>query len=223
MSDLRLPPEFWSTVDIEPEKTLVVAYVYGGFAKTGERRVLPLFRSTGKWIAANFPEENFLAINKGPYLVARNSAIRDLIIGNKVTNGRTFDWFLSIDNDVTITTPGMENFLKVQADVVSCDCRMRNPHAWDKPQSFHTPMWFCRTEVLRATQPPWFNYNYSPDFCELLSCDCTYFRNKVIEAGFSVAHGGHCGHGNYGSTWWSNTHGEPELRMPNLGTLLTMA
>jgi len=218
-SNLKLSPEFWSTVNLAPEKTLVVGFVYGGLSETGRKPQRPLLKPTADWLTANFPSDNIIGINHGPLVCARNTAIRDLVIRDAVTMGRKFDWFFSVDNDVTITVPGITHFLKVQADVVSCDCQMRNSRAWEESRSFHTPMWFCRTKVLEAIEPPWFDFVYSPDMCEVRACECLYFRDKAIEAGFSVAHGGHCGHGNHGTAWSTDLHEESTGELPDLGLL----
>lgn len=37
-----------------------------------------------------------------------------------------------------------------------------------------------------ANRPPWFQFVYSPDGCELLACECQFFRDRAIAAGFSA-------------------------------------
>ena len=62
-------------------------------------------------------------------------------------------------------------------------------------QPFHTTFWFARIEVFRAVPPPWFRFVYSDDGCEMLQCECQFFRDRAVAAGFKVCSGGWCGHG----------------------------
>ncbi|MEI8371331.1 MAG: hypothetical protein WCJ35_00700 [Planctomycetota bacterium] len=80
-------------------------------------------------------------------------------------------------------------------DLVSCHCRMRTPAAWSGENSFHTTFWFARIEIFRMLPPPWFRFVYSDDGCEMLQCECQFFRDRALAAGFSVQSGGWCGHG----------------------------
>ena len=67
-------------------------------------------------------------------------------------------------------------------------------------------------EVLKRIEPPWFDWKYSLDGCELLGCDCSYFRDKVLAAGFTVAHGGCCGHDCAGNSSYQKPQGhQPRL------------
>lgn len=187
-----------------PAKTIVLCFEYGGADESGVDRRLVLTPAALSWVKATFPPENVFSVNIGPYLCARNAAIRDCVL--PVAADRGAEWLLSVDNDVTITHPGVENFLQAAGDVVACECPMPSPHTWSDPGAFHTPLWRCRIEVLKTVEPPWFDFVYSPDNCQLLMCDCQFFAAKARAAGFSVAHAGHCEHGNFGSAWWPNCH-----------------
>jgi hypothetical protein len=123
----------------------------------------------------------------------RNRAVRDVVLPKAAELGA--EWALFIDNDVTITHPGVETFLALDGDLVSCHCRMRTPAAWSAENSFHTTFWFARIEIFRALPPPWFRFVYSDDGCEMLQCECQFFRDRVLASGFSVQSGGWCGHG----------------------------
>ena len=177
------------------EKTIVDAFEFGGLTDDGRPRRQPPKPSTQQWLRQNFAADSLFGICKSPYLAARNSAVRDIVLPRV----NDFEWAMFIDNDVTITHPGVEHFLAAGADVVSCTCKMRQRNAWATPDSFHTPFWRCRVEVLGTIPAPWFEYPYSPDGCEVLGCDCMHFRRKVLKAGFSIAHAGHCGHACTGS------------------------
>lgn len=167
---------------LAPDKTLVVCFEHG-------HRITETARA---WLAKRFPATigDAVCIDESPYIVARNLAIRDVAL----PRADRFEFALFCDNDVTPTCPSTDAFLRLDADVASCDCRMRFRGAWDSPDAFHTPLWWCRTEVLRRIEAPWFLFRYGPDGCSLRECDCRYFATKVLAAGFSIAHGGHCGH-----------------------------
>jgi len=169
----------------DPAATIVVAFEYGAGVRD----------STHQWITKTFPAENIRSVRLSPLIVARNRAIRDMVL----PVADKFSTALFIDNDVTITHPGLENWLALEGDVVSCECAMRHPNAWAPLDAFHNPLWRCSMQVLQAIQPPWFHWIYADDGCGIVGCDCRYFALKVIAAGFSVCHGGHCGHTMNGS------------------------
>jgi hypothetical protein len=35
-------------------------------------------------------------------------------------------------------------------------------------------------EVFRTLPPPWFQFVYSDDGCEMLQCECQFFRDRVL-------------------------------------------
>jgi len=161
----------------------------------------PIKRTTAKWLLDHFPPGHFLCyVKEVPMIVGRNAMIRDggLATINRFQKdqGIEVDWVFFVDNDVTITKPGIDNFLAVPGDVVSCECRMQSAHAWGEKDAFHDHFWRCRAEVLRAIEPPWFTENWTEDGCNVVGCECLTFRAKAIEAGFRVRHGGWCGHEN---------------------------
>ena len=155
----------------------------------------PLRESARKWLAERVPPGRYFGISwdETDIITFRNRAIRDVALP-KAAELRA-EWALFIDNDVTVTHPGVEKFLAIDGDVVSCRCRMRTNAPWARVDSFHTTFWFARLEVFRALPPPWFQFVYSPDGCELFRCECQFFRDRATTAGFSVRHGGWCGHG----------------------------
>ena len=160
----------------------------------------PLRRATLRWMVESFPDGQAWLMDKPlPLCAARNAAIRDDVLPRLAASPLAFDWVFFVDNDVTITHPGLEDFLKIEADVASCDCAMPTPAAWELADAFHNHFWRCRPEVLQTIRPPWFAMPTSPDGCDVVGCDCLYFRAKALAAGFSVKHGGYCGHENAAS------------------------
>lgn len=180
---------------IDPSRTIVLAFLYGGFKDHQHRQWGTGKPLTADWLKRTFPEENLRGVNHSPYLCARNRAIRDLVL----PVADQFDWVLSVDNDVTVTTPGDERFLNTPGDVVACECPMPHEGIWGAADAFHTAFYRARVEVFRTVEPPWFDYVYSDDGCELLDCDCGYFKSKCQAAGFTVTHGGYCSHDCQGS------------------------
>jgi hypothetical protein len=173
----------------------IVANVFSG----------PLPPSTEQWIIDNFAFGlRKMTAKQVPLHAARNSMIRDVMLPLLDQNA-DLDWCCFLDNDVTITHPGIERFLAIDGDVVSCECEMPTPNAWAEEESYHDHFWKCRPAVLRAIRPPWFDLNLSADGCDLLGCDCMTFAAKVRAAGFTIKHGGYCGHANAGT--WRHQHG----------------
>jgi hypothetical protein len=163
----------------------------------------PLRVTTLQWVRTTFPPGNAWLVKKPLPLVAnRNTAIRDDVLPRLAE--KEYDWVFFIDNDVTITHPGIERFLEIDADVVSCNCPMNGTKAWDTIDAFHNHFWRCRPAVLQTIHPPWFAMPTSVDGCDLLGCECLYFRQKALAAGFTIKHGGYCGHANAG-TWRGGT------------------
>jgi len=178
------------------DKAMASGFEFGGLDTAGAPVRVPLKNSAQRWLHENFREDRIFGVCKSPYLAARNSAIRDAVLP---LVGQV-EWAVFIDNDVTITHPGLKHFLTAEGDVVACQCKMRTPDAWNAPDAFHTPFWRCRVEVFEKIPAPWFEYPYSPDGCDVLGCDCQEFARKVLKAGFSITHAGHCGHACTG-TW----------------------
>lgn len=153
----------------------------------------PLNHTTAAWVNATFtPERQYgLPWDRLDLIAFRNRAVRDVVL----VQPAEIEWAVFVDNDVTITHPGVDEFLKLTADVASCRCPMPpGTEAWRTANAFHTTFWFARIEVFRAMAPPWFEFRYSVDGCEMLACECQVFAEKVRAAGFTVAHGGRCGH-----------------------------
>jgi len=155
----------------------------------------PLRDSAQEWLSQHVLPGRYFGIDwdTADLMAFRNRAVRDVVLPKAAELGA--EWALFIDNDVTITHPGVETFLALDGDLVSCHCRMRTPAAWSAENSFHTTFWFARIEIFRTLPPPWFRFVYSDDGCEMLQCECQFFRDRVLAAGFSVQSGGWCGHG----------------------------
>ena len=168
------------------DNVLVVANVFSG----------PLPADMRRWLEGRVPAERIIAHAKQvPFISGRNSAIRDAMFPALQRHpGTAWCWFL--DNDVLPAYPGLDEWLAVPGDVVSCRSRMANSHAWCTPDAFHDHLWRCRPAVLYKIPPPWFTLNLSADGCDLLGCECMTFAARVKAAGFTLAHGGWCEHGN---------------------------
>ena len=181
------------------ENAIVVANIYTG----------GLYPTTCGWLCENFPEDSRIAFKKEvPMLMGRNSMIRDAAIPRYEelkANGRNIEWLWFIDNDVTITHPGLERWMETPGDVVSCQGRMESGDiAWSTESAFHNHFWRCRPEVLYEITPPWFELIVSKDGCDVYSCECQFFAIRAQEAGFEVRYGGSCGHDAKGS--WRRMH-----------------
>lgn len=137
----------------------------------------------------------YRAINVTPdRTCARNVGVLDFALRSP----KEFEHFVFIDQDVK-PTKNTPKFLKIKADVVSCQVPMKDPAAWSNQDSFHEALWHTRREVLQAIDPPWFMQRYTNDGCAHDGCICQSFRDKAKAAGFSIAHGGWAEHDQDGS------------------------
>ena len=125
---------------------------------------------------------------------ARNSAIKQAAIGSD----RHYQWFVFLDSDVR-PGPRTSQFLELETDVKACQVPMRAEAAWCMPNSFHESIWCTSRHVLENIQAPWFMQRYSADGTRLDGCICNYFRDKALDAGFSISHGGWAEHDKEGS------------------------
>lgn len=174
------------------ENSIVIANTVSG----------PMPPTTNDWIAENFPaQRRFKFDHPVPVIQARNQVVRAAL-----TLAEDAEWAWFIDNDVTITHPGLGRWLQVAADVVACDCQMDAGDVWKDEDAFHNAFWRCRVTVLKTIVPPWFELPVSADGCDILDCECSFFAAKARAAGFTIRHGGWCGHANVRS-WKHKSQG----------------
>lgn len=136
------------------------------------------------------------SVKKQNVVCARNYAIKTEALGSHPD----YKWFVFLDRDVR-PCPGNKTtrFLALDADVKSCQVEHGNKAAYSWPDDFHEPIWCTSRRVLEAMEPPWFLQSYNEDGTEMAGCICVSFRKKVLEAGFSIAHGGWAEHDRDGS------------------------
>ena len=91
---------------------------------------------------------------------------------------------LFIDKDLTITHPDVENFSAIDGDVVYCRCRICTAALWARVDSFHTTFWFAGIKVFRTSSPPCFQLVHTPNCCELVKCECRFFRDQTMPEKF---------------------------------------
>lgn len=126
---------------------------------------------------------------------ARNVAVREFALGSDPS----YEWFVFLDHDVR-PTGNTSQFLHLEADVKCCEVEMESKAAWcRRDASFHDAMWCTSRKVLESIKPPWFVQRYNEDHTQMDGCICQSFRDKVIEAGFSISHGGYAEHDRDGS------------------------
>ena len=125
---------------------------------------------------------------------ARNVAILESALGSH----SDYEWFIFLDRDVR-PGPRTTKFLDLQADVKCCAVEHDSKHAFAWPDSFHCSLWCASRHVLETIQPPWFMREYNASGTQMVGCLCNSFRKKVLEAGFTIAHGGWAEHDSDGS------------------------
>jgi hypothetical protein len=172
------------------ENTLIVGFEYPGPLKS---TVWPWLERHGLLepilldVPGTFP--NYRRVAMAPLIVARNRAVRDFILPVK----DKYEWVMMINRDITPTVSS-DALLTMQADLKCIECATPVPTCWQAADSWHNHFSLIRMEVFAKMPPPWFQYIYSDDGCDLLDCDCGYFATKAKALGFTVAHGGYCSH-----------------------------
>ena len=101
--------------------------------------------------------------------------------------------FVLIDRDMR---PGQLSLPVLQAagDVVGCTYPVADMRRWADPAAIHLGLVRVRREVFEKIPSPWFRFEHTADGSRLQKCECLYFRDKAIEAGFSVVRAGWCDH-----------------------------
>lgn len=130
-------------------------------------------------------------------LEARNRTIKDMVMA---IIGK-FDWFVFIDSDITLRRGLTEPFFdEVEADVVGCNHPISSPTAWIYPDQFHMGIVRFKGQVFSSIDPPWFEFKYNEDNTRMILCDCSYLRQKVLDAGFTITRQGYADHDS-GKQW----------------------
>lgn len=127
---------------------------------------------------------------------ARNHAIKF----DALRSDKSYEWFVFLDRDVRPRQGDTTTkFLRLTEDVKCCQVEHGTDTAYAWPDDFHEPIWCTSRDVLEAIKPPWFVQHYNEDHTEMVGCICKSFREKVLDAGFTIAHGGRADHDREGS------------------------
>jgi len=129
------------------------------------------------------------SLKKQNVVCARNTAILEAALGS----APEFQWFVFLDRDVRPDSR-TRKFLDLEADVKCCQVKQSQEDAYAWPTDFHETIWCTSREVLAAIKPPWFMHEYNDTGTEMIGCLCQSFRKKVLDAGFTIAHGGWAEH-----------------------------
>lgn len=122
---------------------------------------------------------------------ARNVAIKK----SALASHQSYEWFIFIDRDVRPIVGHTELCLALSADIKCCQVKQESGEAWSWPTSFHDALWCTSRRVLESINPPWFTHHkMSNDGCKMIGCMCHTFRDRALDAGFSIAHGGWAEH-----------------------------
>ena len=149
------------------------------------------------WLWRRFPIEHVFSVNVPHVIRARNSAIKNFVVGNKaqprlklppqITN------IILLDNDIK-PTDASDAFLALDTDLAACRYETGSPLAWASLDSFHLGLCKIRREVFSAVPAPWFEFGMSADGTDLTCCECASFARKAAAAGFSIGNGGWADH-----------------------------
>lgn len=134
------------------------------------------------------PNGNITFAFDSPLVVARNKAVVSHCRGGK------FEHYLFIDKDMEPKAKTIEPMLETELDACCAVSNSGEHKMWANPRAFHCGMFVVRREVFEAVEGPWFMLEYDRLGTKLKGCECMYFRDKVLEAGFTVGHAGWCDH-----------------------------
>lgn len=154
---------------------------------------------TIKWIhdlvgkQDNWLERHCDSLKKADVVCARNTAMQMCL-----DYPPEFEWFVFLDRDVR-PNEHTKAFLELDTDVKCCQVEMYSKQAWSSPTAFHEAIWCTHKKVLEAIEPPWFEHRYNDSKTEAIGCICQSFRDKALEAGFTISHGGWAEHDKDGS------------------------
>lgn len=160
---------------VKPANTLIV---YFGWP------TLTVKMSVICWLDKRFPVDNLRVTGQDDDLLARNNAVQVVL-----REHRKFTDIIFMDDDVD-PLPETDQFLCLDADVVGCRYDVPRPEVWSDPRAIRRGLFRCKRKVLETLKPPWFVREYSDDGCRLLKAEIVYFRDKALEAGFSVGAAG---------------------------------
>jgi hypothetical protein len=121
-----------------------------------------------------------------------NTAIRSAIN----TPGRVDTQFILCEGDVKPQPQQVAPFLKLDTDIRVCEYKGEGGYDshWSTSTSFHLALWWTHRQALQKIPPPWVEWPYSPDHCSHTACLCQSFREKALNAGLTIGHGGYVKH-----------------------------
>jgi len=165
---------------IDPAKTRAIVLTWPDHGLTWE---------AAAWLYNIFPPANITALCWQGLTEARNLSVRKLVLEAppEITD------FVFMDRDMR---PGAKAIpvLQADADVVGCTYPVPHMECWADPTAIHMGLVRIRRRVFEKIGPPWFMFAYTADGTGRAKCECGYFRDKVIEAGFKIVRAGWCGH-----------------------------
>lgn len=175
-----LNPEISKTWDVNPADVGVYCFTFPDNS-------LPL--ESIDWIFSRFPYTNFRAAYypDKPLTVARNLAAHKFL-----TDPAQHEWMLLVDRDVR---PDWRSDFMFNNPTDAVCCQWEDDRPWYLDRTvFHMSLAMVHRRVLEAMEPPHFQFEYSPEGFQLLSCDCTYFQKKAEALGFKLSNNGWVNH-----------------------------
>jgi hypothetical protein len=168
-----IPPDQWT---IDPAATLIVRFTYPERYATDE---------SSAWVSQRFHWGNVIGLNIKGVEPARNRAVRDYILKAPAR----FTDVILMDRDVRPNELS-DFFLTLDTDLASCTCKSEDPRIWANPRAFHLPLCRVRRKVFETIEAPWFMRPLAPDGCAYQGCECNFFLQKALAAGFTSSHAG---------------------------------
>lgn len=179
-------------VVFDPYKTRVIVLTWPDNALTTH---------AAQWLWRNWKEHSTNVIcwsQKGFYDVVRCAAVDQFCLKAP----KHIEQFVFMDRDMR-PEQASDPVLTAPGDIVGCFYETGNPKAWASPTVIHMGLVRISRQVLETlaeerdehNRPkPMFFFPRDVTNTKLGMCECAYFAQRAIAAGFSITRAGWCGH-----------------------------
>ena len=165
----------------EPDRIMAVVFTWPDRSLTWE---------AASWLYNLLPPQNIYSFCGKDHQTARNQAVRDIILKAPPE----IEHVVLMDRDMR-PGPASLPVLQAEGDVVGSLYPIPNMGGWADPHAVHLGLVRVARKVFDVVPPPWFARVYNQeDMTRWAQCECHFFAQKALAAGFSVTRAGWCEH-----------------------------
>lgn len=170
---------------MDRDRTMVIVMTRDGRENIALRR----------YLLQRFPADAVFApsdsIQAEQLIVARNRVMHEMVLRSR----DRFQHFVLMDDDL-LPDDRLDPMWEQPGDVVGAEYAIESRSAWLRPTDVHCSCLRFTRQVAETLAPPYFKFTYNGTLTACLSCECNWFRDRALEAGFTVARAGYADHGN---------------------------